>query len=62
MIVGLKRCIPYAIHTLPKVQINGKLRAKKMEDNIKQLSDTIFVVCVTVTDSQSTNVTAFLIF
>ena len=59
MIVGLKESVPYMIQALPETTFDGKWLAKKMEDNMKTLTDAGFRVRAVVTDNHSTNVTAF---
>ena len=59
MIVGLKYSIPFGIQVLPEISINGELLAKEIEDNIKRLVDTNFIVRGIVRDNDSRNASAF---
>ena len=59
VIVGLKYSIPFGIQVLLEISINGELLAKEIEDNIKRLVDTNFIVRGIVRDNDSRNASAF---
>ena len=44
MIDCVKQPNPYRIQALPEVSINGELLANKLEDRLKWLADTYFII------------------
>ena len=59
MVQGLRDNIPYVVQAIPEVTFDGKWLSKKIDENLKTLTDAGFCVRGVVTDNHSANVNAF---
>ena len=58
MIISLKKCVPYVLHSVPVTKLNGDIVANGIETCVRLLSETNFRLTV-ITDNHTSNVSAF---